>query len=116
MGSRKESCPIAEAGLSLKESGKMVRVIKKGRAGGGRNKKLVWSGRRLQTLIASSDGKGEGGKQAAAFRKLGLMRPIRILKAKRCGFLKDLCPLLCLFRCGSLTCIKLIVANWLIES
>lgn len=28
MGSRKESCLITEAGLSLKESGKMVRVIK----------------------------------------------------------------------------------------
>lgn len=30
MGSRKESCLITEAGLSLKESGKMVRVIKDG--------------------------------------------------------------------------------------
>ena len=28
MGSRKESCLITEAGLSLQESGKMVRVIK----------------------------------------------------------------------------------------
>lgn len=35
MGSRKESCLITEAGLSLKESGKMVRVIKGGVAEGG---------------------------------------------------------------------------------
>lgn len=43
----------------------------------------MWSKRRLQTLVASSDGKGEGEKQAPAFRKRSLMRTTRILRAKR---------------------------------
>lgn len=57
----------------------------------------------MQTLVASSDGKGKDEKQAPAFRKLGLVRATRILKAKRDSvrFLKDLCTLWCLSRCGS---------------
>lgn len=76
MGSRKESCLITEAGLRLKESGKMVRAIKE-------EKKLVRSRRRLQTLVASSDGKGKEEKQTPALSKLGLIKATRLSKAKR---------------------------------
>lgn len=79
MGSRKESCLITKAGLRLKESGKMVRVIKTGKK---KKKELVRSRRRLQTLVASSDGKGEEEKQAGELGKLGFMKATRILKAE----------------------------------
>lgn len=32
--------------------------------------KVVWSKRRLQTLVASNDGKGEDWKTSASFRKI----------------------------------------------
>lgn len=43
----------------------------------------MWSKRRLQTLVASSDGKGEEEKQAPAFRKRGFRRTTGILRANR---------------------------------
>lgn len=43
----------------------------------------MWGNRRLQTFVASSDGKGKEEKQAPAFRRMGLMKTTRILKAER---------------------------------
>lgn len=37
----------------------------------------------MQTLVASSDGKGKEEKQVSAFRKMRLMKTTRMLKAKR---------------------------------
>lgn len=42
----------------------------------------MWSKSRLQTLVASSDGKGKEEKQVPAFRKVGLMKTARMRKAK----------------------------------
>lgn len=49
---------------------------------GKKKKELVRSRRRLQTLVASSDGKGEEEKQAGELGKLGFMKATRILKAE----------------------------------
>lgn len=38
----------------------------------------MWSKRRLQTLVASRDGKGKEEKQALAFRKMGVMKTARM--------------------------------------
>lgn len=59
--------------------------------------KLVWSKRRLQTLVARSDGKGKEEKQVPAFRKMRLMTATRILKAKRDSdplFPEEPCPVI----------------------
>lgn len=57
----------------------------------------MWSKRRLQTLVASSDGKGEEEKQVSAFRKMRLVKTTRMLKAKRDSdplFPGEPCPVL----------------------
>lgn len=51
----------------------------------------------MQTLVASSDGKGKEEKQAQAFRKMRLMKTTRILKAKyELSLPKEPCPVLVL--------------------
>lgn len=43
----------------------------------------MWSKRRLQTLVASSDGKGKEEKQVPAFRKMGINENHKNVKGKR---------------------------------
>lgn len=72
----------------------------------------------MQTLVASSDGKGKDEKQAPAFRKLGLVRATRILKARKRQRSIPQGPMhtFVLVSLWVVTCIRLIVANGLIES
>lgn len=72
----------------------------------------------MQTLVASSDGKGKEEKQAPALSKLGLIKATGVQRQKEIPivFLKDLCPLLVLVLLWVLICMKQIVANWVIES
>ena len=67
---------VSPAGLRLKESGKDGQADQRG-------KEVVWSKRRLQTLVASSDGKGQDWKTSSSFRKRGLMGTTGNLGAKR---------------------------------
>lgn len=71
----------------------------------------------MQTLVASSDGKGEEEKQAPALSKLGLIKATRRSEAKRYrfSFSRTYAPLV-LVLLWVLICMKQIVANWVIES